>query len=83
MRSKDRQASIAASKALLDRAHGKPEVRVDSAVVHKFAVVPEVMNEELWLERRGQPLGSTAKKPPDAMHDGNMLDLEADEPDKP
>jgi hypothetical protein len=78
---KDRPSSIAAAKALLDRAHGKPEVRVDSAVVHKFAIVPEVMDEAEWLERRGQPVGSKAKKPPDAMHGGNLLDLTANKPD--
>jgi hypothetical protein len=55
MRSKDERVSLAACVAIIERGYGKPEQRTDSAVVHKFAVVPEVMEEAEWLERRGQP----------------------------
>jgi hypothetical protein len=55
MRSKDERVSMLACIAMIERGYGKPEQRSDSAVVHKFAVVPEVMEEAEWLERRGQP----------------------------
>jgi hypothetical protein len=50
MRSNDERVSLAACVAIIERGYGKPEQRSDSAVVHKFAVVPE---EAEWLERRG------------------------------
>lgn len=55
MRSDDEKVSIMASLALIDRGYGKPEQKVDAQVVHKFAVVPQVMEEAEWLARKGQP----------------------------
>jgi hypothetical protein len=40
---------------MIDRGYGKPEQKSDGMVAHKFAVVPQVMEEAEWLERRGQP----------------------------
>jgi hypothetical protein len=83
---KDAAIRLKAADILFDRGHGKAPVTAAVITTHRFAVVPEVMPEELWLERRGQPLGSKAKKPPDAMHDGNLLDLTPEpepEDDKP
>lgn len=64
MRSNDQRASVAASLALIDRGYGKPEQKVDANVVHKFAVVPQVMEEAEWLARKGQP-APLALPPPD------------------
>jgi hypothetical protein len=55
MRSDDERVSLAATIAVIERGWGKPEQRTDANVTHKFAVVPEVMEEALWLERKGQP----------------------------
>jgi hypothetical protein len=52
---KDIRVRMVASSLLLERGYGKPEQRVDAAVTHKFAVVPEVMEEAEWLARKGQP----------------------------
>lgn len=64
MRSDDEKISLMASLALLDRGYGKPEQKVDANVVHKFAVVPQVMEEAEWLARKGQP-APLALPPPD------------------
>jgi hypothetical protein len=56
-------------------------MRADLDVVHKFARVPEVMSKDDWLATRGQGYGKS--KPPDAMHDGNILDLSVADDKKP
>jgi hypothetical protein len=43
---------------------------------HRFAVVPATLDRETWLATRGQGYGSQVR-PPDAMHEANILDLEA------
>jgi hypothetical protein len=55
MRHKDARIRLMAASIMLERGYGKPEQNSDSTVLHKFAVVPEVMEEAEWLERRGQP----------------------------
>jgi hypothetical protein len=84
MRSKDRRASIAAAIALLERAHGKPQLTVDANVQHRFAVVPEVMAEELWLARRGQPVinGKATAVCPDAPTTLDRTSSDEDDPSK-
>ncbi len=63
MRSKDERVSLAATIAIIERGYGKPEVRADATVTHKFAVVPEVMEKEAWLARKGQPEPKTLSPP--------------------
>lgn len=67
MRSDDERVSLAATIAVIERAYGKPEVRADATVTHKFALVPEVMAKDAWLKHRGQPQPKTvdlkAEKP--------------------
>jgi hypothetical protein len=53
--SKDERVALMASNTVLDRAWGKAEARGEAAVVHAFAVVPEVMSEADWLRTRGNP----------------------------
>jgi hypothetical protein len=53
--SKDERVALMASNTVLERAWGKAEARGEAAVVHAFAVVPEVMSEEDWLRTRGDP----------------------------
>jgi hypothetical protein len=57
---------LAACVAIIERGYRRPEHRTDSAVIHKFAVVREVMEEAEWLERRGQPKPRLLP-PPDAV----------------
>ena len=59
MRSDDERVSLAATIAIIERGYGKPEVRADATVTHKFALVPEVMPKDQWLEHRGQPQPKT------------------------
>ena len=63
MRSNDERVSLAATIAIIERGYGKPEVRADATVTHKFAVVPEVMEKEAWLARKGQPEPKTLSPP--------------------
>jgi hypothetical protein len=42
----------------------KPEQKSDVDAVHRFAVVPEIMEKEEWLKHRGQPQPK-ALPPPD------------------
>ena len=63
MRSDDERVSLAATIAIIERAYGRPEVRADATVTHKFAVVPEVMEKEAWLARKGQPEPKTLSPP--------------------
>lgn len=56
--------SLAACAAIIERAYGRPEQRSDSAVAHRFAIVPQTMSEQEWLERCGQPK-PTLLPPPD------------------
>lgn len=70
MRSSDEKVSIMAALALIDRGYGKPEQKVDANVVHKFAVVPQVMEEAEWLARKGQPK-PLALPAPDLDHNLN------------
>jgi hypothetical protein len=62
--SADEKVRLMAANIMLERGYGKPEQKSDSTAVHKFAVVPEVMEEQEWLERRGQPK-PLALPPPD------------------
>jgi hypothetical protein len=55
MESDDERVSTMACIAMVERGYGKPEQRTDASVTHKFAVVPEVMAEDEWLARKGQP----------------------------
>jgi hypothetical protein len=65
MEHKDIRVRIVAAGMMIERGYGKPEQRTDASVTHKFAVVPEVMEETLWLERKGQP-APKALPPPKA-----------------
>jgi hypothetical protein len=81
MRSKDEKIRVLAADLLLSRGYGKPPVSIEATTTHKFAVVPEVLSEEDWLATRGQGYGKP--KPPDAMHEGNILDLKVTNEDDP
>ena len=59
MRSDDERVSLAATIAIIERGFGRPEQRADATVTHKFAIVPEVMPKDQWLEHRGQPQPKT------------------------
>ena len=52
---KDVRVRMVAAMAMIERGYGRPEQRAEATVVHKFAVVPEVMEKEEWLARKGQP----------------------------
>jgi hypothetical protein len=56
MHNEDARVRLLASQLMLERGYGKPLVQVDAEVAHKFCVVPTVMDQKLWLERRGQPI---------------------------
>jgi hypothetical protein len=56
MHSKDERVRVMAATVILERGYGKPEQKADLEVVHRFAEVPQVMDQETWLARRGQPL---------------------------
>jgi hypothetical protein len=62
---KDAKVRLLAANIMLERGYGKPEQKGDSTAVHKFAVVPEVMEQAEWLERRGQPKRLALLPPPD------------------
>jgi hypothetical protein len=62
MESADEKVAVTAAAIMLDRGYGKPEQKADVAVVHKFAVVPQVMEKAEWLANKGQP---KALPPPD------------------
>ena len=62
---KDVRVRVIAANIMIERGYGKPEQRADATIVHKFAVVPEVMEEAEWLERRGQP--APRQLPPPAL----------------
>jgi hypothetical protein len=64
MRDKDARVRLLAASIMLERGYGKPEQKSDVGVTHKFAVVPEVMEESEWLKHRGQPQPK-ALPPPD------------------
>jgi hypothetical protein len=67
MRDKDARVRLMAANIMLERGYGKPQQQVDAEVVHKFARVPEVMEQSEWLARRGRPLLThDAKLTPDA-----------------
>jgi hypothetical protein len=68
MAHKDIRVRTVAALALIDRGYGKPEQRAEAHVTHKFAVVPEVMAEEEWLARKGQPAPKAL--PPPAKTNG-------------
>jgi hypothetical protein len=80
--SEDERVRVMAAQIVLERAYGKPEQKADMEVVHKFARVPEVMDQETWLANRGQPMvdGKAAREVcPDAAP---SLDTKlSDEPD--
>jgi hypothetical protein len=87
MRSDDERTAMLASEILLSRGWGKPEISAEVTTVHRFVEAPQVLNQEEWLATRGQ--GYAAMEPkklcPDAMHEGNILDLkvESDPTKKP
>ena len=49
---------------MLKKGYGNPEYKSDVDVVHRFALVPEVMEKDEWLKHRGQPQPK-ALPPPD------------------
>ena len=55
MNSEDDRVSIAACIALIERGYGKPEQKADIGVTHKFALVPQVMEQADWIANKGQP----------------------------
>jgi hypothetical protein len=55
LRHKDARIRLLAADLMLQRGWGKPEIKAE-VTTHAFVVCPEVMDEALWLERRGQPL---------------------------
>jgi hypothetical protein len=55
LRSKDERVALMAAGIALDRGWGKPEVTAEVTMAHKFAVVPQVMEQGEWLRNRGQP----------------------------
>jgi hypothetical protein len=65
--SADEKVRLMAANIMLERGYGKPEQKSDSTAVHKFAVavVPEVMEEQEWLARRGQPKRLALAAPPE------------------
>jgi hypothetical protein len=77
---KDARIRLMAAQLAMERGFGKPEIKAE-VTTHAFVVCPEVMDEALWLERRGQPLieGKAAPLPQDAP---TTLDrTPSDEPD--
>jgi hypothetical protein len=64
MRSDDERVRLMAANIMLERGYGKPEQKTDAEVVHRFALVPEVMEKDEWLKHRGQPQPK-ALPPPD------------------
>jgi hypothetical protein len=64
MRDKDARVRLIAAQIMLERGYGKPEQKSDVDVVHRFALVPEVMEKDEWLKHRGQPQPK-ALPPPD------------------
>jgi hypothetical protein len=64
MRDKDARVRLMAAEIMLERGYGKPEQKSDVDVVHRFALVPEVMEKDEWLKHRGQPQPK-ALPPPD------------------
>jgi hypothetical protein len=51
---------LKAIEMLWERGYGRPQVSVAMNMNHNFAVVPEVMGQAEWLERKGQPVGHAA-----------------------
>jgi hypothetical protein len=66
MRSDDERIALMAANIMLERGYGKPEQKSDVDVVHRFAVVPEVMEKEQWLATRGDPRLLPPPTPSDA-----------------
>ena len=52
MRDKDARVRLMAAEIMLERGYGKPEQKSDVDVVHRFALVPEVMEKDEWLKHR-------------------------------
>jgi hypothetical protein len=63
MNSDDDRVSLAACIAIIERGFGKPEQKVDGEIKHAFALVPQTMQRDEWLQNRGQPL---ALPPPES-----------------
>jgi hypothetical protein len=63
--SADEKVRLMAANIMLERGYGKPEQKSDNTAVHKFAVVPQVMEEAEWLARRGQPKPALLPPPDD------------------
>ena len=55
MEDPDPRVALAAAIHVLDRAWGKPEQKADVEMVHRFAMVPQVMEKSQWLATRGDP----------------------------
>ena len=63
---KDVRVRLIAAGLAFERGYGKPEQRSrQRRSLHKFAVVPEVMEQQEWLERRGQPKRLALAAPPE------------------
>jgi hypothetical protein len=86
MKSKDERVRLLAAQIMLDRGFGKPPITADVTETHKFAyaIVPETMDEETWLARRGQPLinGKATPLPPDAPTTLDRSTPDEDDPTK-
>src|SRR6516162_6086914 len=57
LHSKDEKIALIAAQIAFDRGFGRPEVHAGVDVNHKFAyaVVPEVLTREAWLETVAKP----------------------------
>ena len=56
MHDDDPRVRVMACNIMLERGYGKPEVKADVTMQHKFAVVPQVMEQSEWLRNKGQPV---------------------------
>ena len=91
LHSKDEKVALIAAQIAFDRGFGRPEVHAGVDVNHKFAfaVVPEVLTREAWLETVAKPaLEKRASEAPAGVaglstEAAPVLDLEAEEPPEP
>ena len=91
LHSKDEKVALIAAQIAFDRGFGRPEVHAGVDVNHKFAyaVVPEVLTREAWLETVAKPaLEKRASEAPmgvvtHSTEAASTIDLEAEEPPEP
>jgi hypothetical protein len=63
--SADEKVRLMAANIMLERGYGKPEVKADLEVAHRFVEAPEVMPQDEWLKHRGQPQPKALPPPKD------------------